>query len=459
MAINPLPQGLHNQFTEVLDSSPIMRRNLELQARQQAKEDALNQYFNDLPSKINTAGVRTQDLDNDFGGINKDIQAWRDNWMKNAEAIKRGGAAQQQHMQGFQEILRRIEQSKNRAKTELEIGKLKLEGKYNPDDDDLNIIGTIGKSIYDPSSYKKDGVSEYGIGDLSPAIPEFDVDRQKKYWENVTKGMQAGKVYDYEKKRTDKTTGQAIVPYQKIYSKEQIGAIAKNAANSVQDDKSARKYYNRILNDPKSTRWQELNKAYQSVFGDKEMVSTVEQAAAADAIIRAATPVEVGEEQELNRQQAQEYKIYNMMYNRGSGGGGVDESNEFDRIPFELKNLPNKNGVIYNKDLTSPFTGEWGIKGVNLPAQTRAILKSGGIEIKENTPYWLDIEEGNVWMIKDKNGNKVADRDDMFNAQIKWNEKNKRFGKERNLNNPSTPNPKPTKDNKTFVFPNGKTTF
>ena len=108
-------------------------------------------------------------------------------------------------------------------------------------------------------------------------------------------------MYDYNAARTDTKTGQVIVPFKKLYQPDQVKRIADEAADAVTADKSARKFYKKILDDPQSTKWQELNKAYQSVYGTDKIVSTPEQAAAADAIIRASMPQEQGEEQELQR--------------------------------------------------------------------------------------------------------------------------------------------------------------
>jgi len=327
-----------------------MKYNLERKARveaeRQAKEEALNQYFTDLQGKINTAGVRVQDLDSEYGGINKDIEGWRQSWLANKDEIKRGGLAQQEHLAKYNEILRKIEQSKGRAKSELEIGKAKFEGKYDPTEDDLGVLNNIGKSIYDPTSYKKDGVSEYGWQDLSPSIPEFDADRQSKFWGGATKGMTAGKMYDYDKKRTDVTTGQAIIPYTKQYSKEQIKQIADESGDLVTGDKSALKYYRGILNDPNSDKWQELNSAYQSIYGKDKFVSTPQQAAQADAIIRASAIQERGEEQELNRQQAQQYKIFNIQQSH-RGSGASDNLADYDVLGKYQGKVKNFGGVRY----------------------------------------------------------------------------------------------------------------
>ena len=325
-----LPSGLYNAYTEVLDSSPYLQFNLQQKARKQARDEALNQYFTELASRVNTAGVRQQDLSSEHGGINDDIELWKINWNANKDAIRRGGMAQQQHMSDYMKILRKIEQSKQRAKTELEIGKAKFEGKYDPDDDDIDVLDKLGKSIYDQESYKQDGVSEYGWMDLSPSVPDFDAQKQTQFWGNLTKNIQAGKVYDEGNLRTDKVTGQAFVPFKKMFSPSQIRRMADEAGDLVAGDKSARKYYSKILDSPDSDIWEKLNNAYQSVYGKDKFVSTPQQAAQADAIIRASVAQEEGEEVRLDRDLMNQRAV-NNIYLRDSlkDGGGKNATTDF----------------------------------------------------------------------------------------------------------------------------------
>lgn len=342
----------------VFDTSPTVEYAQRLQAKKQAKDEALNQYFNDLQTKINTAGVRVQDLSSPQGGINDEIEKWKQDWLLNKDNIKKGGLPQQEHLSKFQNILRRIDQSKNRAKTELEIGKAKFEGKYDPDDDDLNILGNIGKSIYDPTSYKQDGVSEYGWQDLSPAVPQFDALKQNQFFTAATKGMQPGEKINEAGKRSDPTTGKVFVPYETRYNPEQIKTIADNAAKMVQGDKSAMKYYKRLSEDV--DQLDDLNKALQSVYGSRVFVTDAESAAAADAILRSQLPVKTGEKDytDIEAQRARQMEDFKKRqaiqdsYAKGrmnyakalkqeSGGEGDDElwlDNYLDNVVTEAAN-------------------------------------------------------------------------------------------------------------------------
>ena len=342
----------------VFDTSPTVEYAQRLQAKKQAKDEALNQYFNDLQTKINTAGVRVQDLSSPQGGINDEIEKWKQDWLLNKDSIKKGGLPQQEHLSKFQNILRRIDQSKNRAKTELEIGKAKFEGKYDPDDDDLNILGNIGKSIYDPTSYKQDGVSEYGWQDLSPAVPQFDALKQNQFFTAATKGMQPGEKINEAGKRSDPTTGKVFVPYETRYNPDQIKTIADNAAKMVQGDKSAMKYYKRLSEDV--DQLDDLNKALQSVYGSRVFVTDAQSAAAADAILRSQLSVKTGEKdytdiEAQRKREMEDFKVKQAIqdkYSKGrmnyakalkleSGGEGDDElwlDNYLDNVVTEAAN-------------------------------------------------------------------------------------------------------------------------
>jgi hypothetical protein len=401
MPIN-LPQGLGNQFTAVVDTTPLMQFNLQQKAKRQAMEDATAQYFDKELRELNPNGVR----DVHKSGIVADINDAKAYWMQNKEKVMKGGLERAEFEKKMQNAAYNIQKAKDRDKFLLELGKAKFEGKYNPEEDDLKVIENVGKSIYDKSSYKDDGVSDYSWGDLSTSIPDFDADKQSKFWTAATKGLSAGKVYDYSKSKTNPTTGQVVVPFQKVFSGDQVKQIGQEAAQLIGSDKSAKKYYNKILNNPDSEQWQKLNEAYQRTFGKDKIVSTPEQAAAADAIIRASIPVEQGEEQELNYAQRQADKRLNINLNlagRGSGGGNQVAGNAFDDFKDDdYGNFNIRGGVFYQKD-GSPYSGKVFITGDVLPGTVKSALKSGGFDMGSlNRGVDAIVENGELKSISNK---------------------------------------------------------
>jgi len=334
MAVS-IPREIYTLGAVQFNTQPLAQLQGQLLAKKAAKEEALNKYFTDLQGKINTAGVRTQDLQSQYGGINQDIEKWKQDWLANKDAISKGGMAQQEHLSKYQEILRKIDQSKGRAKTELELGKMKVEGKYDPDDDDLHVQQNISYSIYDPRSYKQDGVTEYGIGDLSPAIPDFDATKQNQFFSLISKGKEVGEIADTTREPIKETvggkeTGWVIVPVKKQYSRDQIIGMANDAGELVKSldpsnprkaaDISARKYYSKILNNPKSEEFVRLNAAYDEYFPGKIM-DTPEEVAKADAAIKA---VEAGQvtTRRVNPEDWKERALFQaFLKSQGTGAG------------------------------------------------------------------------------------------------------------------------------------------
>ncbi len=276
------PSNLYSGGQVMINSTPFTNFVLQTQAKKKAKDEAVTQYFTHLPDKLNTAGVRKQDLQDPAGngGILKDMDGIREYWMANKEAIKRGGAAQQAYMNRVQQVANNIERSKSRGKTQLDIGKATFEGKFRPRHDDLPVIDRLDKSIYDPQSKKEDGVSEYGFQHLSGSVPRFDVNKQKQF-DALTLGV-AKPVYDEGKARVDNVTGEVFIP--KTFDAKSINTSALTAANVLKSDKSALYHYEDLLEDENAVK--QLTDVFQNFYKTDEIVDTPEKAAMADRIMK-----------------------------------------------------------------------------------------------------------------------------------------------------------------------------
>jgi hypothetical protein len=401
----------------VIAPTPNMALYANLLAKKQAKEEALNQYFTELGDKINTAGVRMQDLTGPTGGINDEIMQWRNDWIKNKDSIKRGGIAQQEHMAKLNQIQRKIAQSKHRATLALELGKAKFEGKYDPDDDDLNVIENIDKSIYDPTSYKQDGVTEYGWQDLSPSVPDFDLNKQNQFWTTASRGVKPGRIFDESKMRVDKTTGKAFVPYQEAYSPEQIKKISDDAADLVNGDRSARKYYNKILDNPTSDQWKKLNDAYQGIYGKNTIVETPEQAAQADLIIKASGVFDAGEQLVTDQDLAFQRSLAKMAYNSGlissrSSGKGQGPT---DLSKYDL--LGDYGDKVVNIDIPLLGVKQNVVKVKDIGAQDMNIITANGTvqPYKVGDEKYFIVRDDGDWEGK---GGRVVNRANVARANL-----------------------------------------
>lgn len=397
----------------VFNTNPTLQFQAQQLAKKQAKEEALNKYFDDQLKSLNTEGLRPQDLRDVEGkgrGILDRIENWRKTWVENKESILKGGDARLKSDMELQDIRSQIGQAKAAGSFFNELGKARAEGKYDPDEDEMKILDHVTKPVYDPNYRKQDG-TPYGWADVAPVVPEFDAKKQNEFWLSSTKGLQPGKQYEYDKLKVNDKTGQAIVPFKEVYSPGQIKAIAENAGQVAMNDKSIRKHYNKILDNPQSEEWTSLNKAYQSVFGTDKIVSTPEQAAQADAIIRASVPVKEGQEQEVNYAQRLLDRKMMTAFNsaliasrsqqrqeQGKTTGNV--LNDFPDTDFG--NMKIVGGVWYNADGT-PRTKPVFLKGQYIPSSVRSVLKSGGIdEGALNMGVNVEFENGQIKSISNK---------------------------------------------------------
>lgn len=319
MAIQNDPR-MYSAGAVQFDSSPSVNMYAQLMAKRdaqkRAKDEALNQYFDKELRDLSPTGVR----DVHKPGIMADIGAAQQYWYDNKDKIMKGGAERVEFQRKIQNTSHTIQKAKDRDKFLLELGKAKYEGKYDPDEDDLNVLDKVGRSVYDKESYKDDGVSDYGWGDLPSQAAQFDVDKQNKFWATVDKGIDAGKKYDYTKQYKNPQTGQVIVPFTEINTAAQIKGKADRAKQLALSDPSAKKHYKQLSNLDNSELWEKYNTAFQSVYGKDKIVSNPEDFAAAEAIIRNSVAQKEGEEQELNYQQRQDDKRINISINKGSGG-------------------------------------------------------------------------------------------------------------------------------------------
>ena len=396
-----LPGGLYSGFTEVLDSSPTANRFFILQqkreAEKKAKDEALNQYFHDVTKQLNPAGIRSVHLGGVQGqqpGIIDKINEWGGWSIKNKSEIAKGGTARMISDMMVQNILIDIQKAKDADKFLLEVGKAKFEGKYDPDDDDINVLDKASKSIYDQQHYKEDGVSPYSWGDLSTNVPDYDIN---KAFEAGAKGMKGGKTYDEGKGRRDPQTGLEWIPYTEKFSDAQIPQIAKNVASEYNTNKSAKKYWDTQFKKLSEDDYKKLNATYKQYFPqetiklpngqvlDMSNIDTAEELAIASSALRAKEFVaEQGEVPKSDYERRLEDKRINIRINSSPG----KQSEQID-----LREYPDVDGggkditsLMQDINVVSPVTGSsFSATNVTYFPSTKKVKFTDPISGKEET--------------------------------------------------------------------------
>jgi len=105
------PSNLYSGGQGVFDSRPVLMFQANLMAKKQAKEDALNKLYQDLPTSINSAGMQTKDL-HILDGIKDQIGEY---WKNNKQSIinPKDSRAQTEYQGLINQAHRVIQVSKN----------------------------------------------------------------------------------------------------------------------------------------------------------------------------------------------------------------------------------------------------------------------------------------------------------------------------------------------------------
>lgn len=309
-----LPSNLYSGGAVVFNNQPSVNLYAQLMARKQARQESLDQYYQNLHKNINAAGMRTQDIS---GGFSEKVAGWEKHFMENRQKIlnprtpqDREAAIQNQSM--YQDLLMDVQKSKDASQQELELGKQKLSGKWNPTESDLQVAHKISNSIYSQDYYKDKAYTQpYTINDLSLNVPEFYPKAQEEFDKASLGDMKPGKIYDEKAMRKDKSTGQVFIPFQQSFSEDQIKRRADMAANLVTSSRSAKVHYERLLDDP---NWVVgAGNAYKQVYGGDGILRTPQEAAKADAILKTKRDITSGEE--LRKDETLAFQRQQMMEN------------------------------------------------------------------------------------------------------------------------------------------------
>lgn len=268
----PVNPNLYNGGAVVFNTAPFAQFYLQQQAKRQAKQEALNKYYDDQAKAITPTGMRAKDIE---GGWSNKFQQWQELGTKNRENLLRPTRDGYKTLNEFNrlanELKSDIEKSKQLAGYEKELREYKMSGKWNPTDDDMAIADDVGKSIYDPNK------KWLGLDALSVNVPDLDLNKFVKdaVGQNKRDKMVVGEP------KFDSAKGTQAITYEERFSPQTIRSIADSALAFAQRP-DVRKTFSHAL---ESDDLPSLQQAYETVYPGK-MVTTPEQAAQA-YIIRA----------------------------------------------------------------------------------------------------------------------------------------------------------------------------
>lgn len=294
MAQQQIPSGLYSGGAVTLPQDPYRGYFIQALAQKQAKDEALGQYYQKMLTGINASGMRSQDVE----GWTKKANDWQNYYMQNREQIKDpmkyGATAYNEFMNRYRDLEADADKSKREGETDKMIASKMLDPAWRQKatDQDLMIAQKRHASIYDPSFYKDGHTTPYGVEDFSFDAPEFDAKKQTDFLNATEHGYKRGKIYDEANGQINKNTQQVVIPYTETFGQDQLSKMAQRAGDLYDASKEAQSFFNNELHDPHT--YDQLNKAYQSVYPGKNIMSG-KDAAIGWTILNKQTP-NVGQE-------------------------------------------------------------------------------------------------------------------------------------------------------------------
>jgi len=267
------PETLYSGGQGIFNSTPFTQFALQQEAKQKAKDEALDKYYNDLPKSINGAGMRVKDI----GGFVNKINGVRDYYQQNKEAIKNprldNGKAQSTYQSMNTDASMDVNKSKDRAlkeKAALDFHQGKLKADERLPDDFWNDLNENAASIYENPDYKGFDVQKW-----AQAPPAFHQDKFIQKFKDVTPqvaGVKYEAIPDNPLKQMEVTVKQ--------FTPDQKQAIKARATDEYQNSYS---FSNSVLEDLANPEKKlQLEQVYIDQFGAEP--KTKNEYAAAKAI-------------------------------------------------------------------------------------------------------------------------------------------------------------------------------
>jgi len=265
------PSTLYSGGQGIFNSTPFTQFALQQEAKRQAKDEALDKYYNDLPKSINGAGLRNQDVEGFMGKIN----GIRDFYANNRDAIKNprldNGKAQAEYNSRNTDASIYVSQSKAEELKKSPFVKVLA----NPDmrqrvmDSDLQRLSLHDLPLNDPRRKSFD----FSSIDFNPK--EFTPQEMSVYQKGLSGGFQPSeKIVSSTPNSKDLTIKNV---YKKQWSPEQLKSIAdKDIANVLSDRRleyNAQQVWNKVRDIPE--QFQQYNDIFKSIYGQD--IKTPEQ--------------------------------------------------------------------------------------------------------------------------------------------------------------------------------------
>lgn len=409
------PSTLYSQNQGIFDSRPYMLQAQRLDQARAAREEATNKYYQDLPNRINGAGLD----DGDVEGLNNRVNNIKQFWIQNASQIKKGTTPENYN---YQKLIREAqgytEIGKNKVKDLVSAGMLRNQKGNEHLDDDGEFTATLEKAAR-PIDGGYEGIN---MATLVKPIKPYDPiqhEREMKSFVPTT--------FDVEVERDPNDSTKDIQHKIPKYTSDDFMKIGFGAANKYSKNRSYKKEVDDIIANP-VTR-QSANDLYKKYF-KKDAETPQDYAVAFDisvAMPKAEKVDRVNNGQRITAARNKEWDRRNaigyeqsMAKIRANIQNGTNEptGNSLDEINGVVgggRGIGIKNGVVRQNGNLYSGTGIKLPKAL-IPSSIISSLKSSGYKPEMIDEVELTVQDGIITGFKSEHTG-VVSRQNMGNYQ------------------------------------------
>lgn len=449
----------------VFDSTPYVEYYIREQQKEQAKDEALDKYYQEEMSKISPAGMRADDLPI----FNQKFNELKKVWIENKDAIKNPTKYGFEKAQQFNQLKADLMSIPVESKQEKEVEAAVLKVLADPTKRKLVDIPKLSEQMrMQKMPIRTEGRKSVDLANLPFLVEEYTPQERLTYFKNLL--STSGKKGEYG---TPIKTGRftQITPYTEEYSTETLKKIGDAArADALRDGKLEATAKSDFEKSPPEIKLQldELHRKYYN-----RPIQGAEDLLAAAAIQFGLLSKEQSQKKETNEEakfDAAEAgrNMRNLRSAAASQGGTnvVTSGNIIDEIDAGETTLGSgkkviiSQGEVFNSDKT-PYNGQIFITRDKLPASLYSALNVMGTDdlfLKGNKGFTAKVVDGQIESLSDERIGRV-DRRFLENAQLKLNTEPQKGRQMQFGGNKQQPKQKEVKETKTFVFPKGKTKF
>ena len=403
LGINPYQKGVAIDIA----SKPI-NLAIQLEQKEAAKKEALDNYLMDYEKSLNPAGMRSQDQDVFLGKLAQAKQYYLQNREKILNPAKYGADAQSNYFASLRDAQNAIGQSKQAMAQD------KLATQHFIAQKDLNAPDGYAEALQ---------LSHLPISD--PRYRPLDV-TQWKFYKSHDPMEYANKVYSKiplseSAPQILDVKGRPGYIYSKTISKiapENYGRVLQDGYNSFETDEGLRKTMINMFDDKEKVK--ELELKYNTKIPTAKALAGVYTLDLQPIKENTTNAVESGASREARARR-------NMDYNKGpvaSVRNLLDDVGSVKPITNLTKDFTLSKGVVTGKE-GKPFTGDIkDVSGQNIPADIFTVLENYKININPKDKFRLIIKNGRIEGMQTKKG-QIIDRSTIEAAQRKYDTERK----------------------------------